>query len=122
MRALTADGRSAEIALEPPPTAEGEEASAAPPPAIVALPALAVATGRVIEADSRRAVGGALVWTEKAAGAHYQRVEFAVPKELAGRPWRLRFDSPRPSDVFESNFYFGETVSVVPTAEQTAPR
>jgi len=58
--------------------------------------------------------GGALVWTEKAVGARYQRVEFAVPEKLAGKPWRLRFQSPRPSPVLESNFYFDQTVYVTP--------
>jgi hypothetical protein len=39
-----------------------------------------------------------------------------VPEKLAGKPWRLRFESPRPNPVLESNFYFDQTVYVTPAA------
>lgn len=52
--------------------------------------------------------GGAMVWTETAAGAHYQLVTVPVPDGEAGTVWRLRFLASKPDSEFMSNFYFAE--------------
>ncbi len=52
--------------------------------------------------------GGAMVWTEKAAGAVYQRVVVPVPGGRDGAVWRLRFTASSPDSTLASNFYFGD--------------
>jgi len=52
--------------------------------------------------------GGAMVWSDKSAGAVYQRVAVPVPEGQAGAIWRLRFQASRPDSSFASNLYFDE--------------
>jgi len=52
--------------------------------------------------------GGAMVWSDRASGAAYQRVVVPVPEGQDGATWRLRFLASTEDSTRPSNLYFAD--------------